>query len=194
MNRRMLQPELRDSPHLHRAWPPFGSNGRWPATRDYLHLASQMLGKLRLALAPPQPEWFHTPLALGAQGLTTGAMPWRSGALEAGLIIPDHLVRLSASDGRTGTIELDPARPIAEIWASFNNALRDLGVAVELWDKPQERSDTTPLSRDDRPRTRSDARRRLVRAPSGAPGDLRTNGARRSLAAAASTSGGAASI
>ena len=45
-------------------WPSLPADGRWPATRDYLHLVSQMLGKLRLALAPPLPEWANTPLAL----------------------------------------------------------------------------------------------------------------------------------
>ena len=46
-------------------WPMFSSDGRWPATRNSLHLISQMLGKLRLALAPTLPGWAHAPLALG---------------------------------------------------------------------------------------------------------------------------------
>jgi hypothetical protein len=148
----MVRPELHESQDFLRAWPSFTVDGRWPATRDYLHLISQMLGKLRLALAPPLPEWSHTPLSMGAQGLTTGAMPWRDGALEASLVLPDHCLRLSASDGRSRSFKLRPVRPISELWSSFNDALRDLGVAAELWDKPQERSDATPFSLDDRPR------------------------------------------
>ena len=44
---RAPQPESRPV----QTWPRFPVDGRWPATRDYLHLTSQMLGKLRLALS-----------------------------------------------------------------------------------------------------------------------------------------------
>jgi hypothetical protein len=36
-------------------WPELPSHGAWAETRDYVHLISQMMGKLKLALAPPQP-------------------------------------------------------------------------------------------------------------------------------------------
>jgi hypothetical protein len=74
-------------------------------------------------------------------------MPWRGGALEGSLVVPDHVVRLSASDGGTQSFDFLPARPISEVWSTFNRALRDIGVAVDLWDKPQERRDATPLIR-----------------------------------------------
>jgi hypothetical protein len=78
-----------------------------------------MLGKLRLALAPTLPEWFHTSLALGPRGLTTGILPWQTSSLEASLDLLDAAIRVEASDGRTGTIKLDPARPVAEIWRDY---------------------------------------------------------------------------
>ena len=135
-----------------RAWPALRADGRWPATRDYLHLISQMLGKVRLALAPPQPEWFHTPLSLTPRGLTTRLLPIPSGALEVSLDIIDGVLRLSATGDRIRTVDVVPARPISAIWSDLRAALVDLDVIVDLWDKPQEQADVTPFSVDDRRR------------------------------------------
>ena len=136
---------------LDRPWPRF-DEARWPATRDYLHLLSQMLGKLRIALAPPLPEWFHASLALTPRGLSTRLLAIEAGAIEASLDLVDGVIRLSATDGRLRAIGLVPARPIAAIWTDLRTSLDELGVAVDLWDKPQERVDETPFSQDERVR------------------------------------------
>ena len=136
---------------LDRPWPRF-DEARWPATRDYLHLLSQMLGKLRIALAPPLPEWFHASLALTPRGLSTRLLAIEAGAIEASLDLVDGVIRLSATDGRLRAIGLVPARPVAAIWTDLRTSLDELGVAVDLWDKPQERVDETPFSLDERVR------------------------------------------
>ena len=133
-------------------WPRLPADGRWPATRDYLQLVSQMLGKLRLALTPPLPEWAHTPLTLTPRGLTTRLLPIQAGALEASLDLVDGAIRLSATGGRVETIRLVPARPISMIWSEFRSALESMGAVANLWDKPQERADATPFSLDHRAR------------------------------------------
>jgi hypothetical protein len=48
---------------------------RWAATKRSLHLYLQMLGKIRVALSPAQPNWMFTPLLFTAHGFTTGAIP-----------------------------------------------------------------------------------------------------------------------
>ena len=136
---------------LDRPWPRF-DEARWPATRDYLHLLSQMLGKLRIALAPPLPEWFHASLALTPRGLSTRLLAIEAGAIEASLDLVDGVIRLSATDGRVRAIGLVPARPVTAIWTDLRTSLDELDVAVDLWDKPQERVDETPFSLDERVR------------------------------------------
>ena len=74
------------SPYAHAGWPDVNVAG-WAATKKSLHLYAQMLGKLRLALAPPQPNWVFTSLALTARGLTTGTMPWRGTSVQASIDI-----------------------------------------------------------------------------------------------------------
>jgi uncharacterized protein DUF5996 len=134
---------------LDRPWPRF-DEARWPATRDHLHLLSQMLGKLRVAIAPPLPEWFHASLAVTPRGLTTRLLPHPSGALEASIDLVDGVIRLSAAGGRVETVAVVPARSIAAIWTDLLATLDELGFGVDLWDKPQERADVTPFALDDR--------------------------------------------
>ena len=47
----------------------------WRPTRETLHLYTQVVGKLRLALSPFEPQWGNVPLYLTARGLTTSPIP-----------------------------------------------------------------------------------------------------------------------
>jgi hypothetical protein len=135
-----------------REWPEFPRTGAWFETREYLHLVGQMLGKVSLSLAPALPQWFHTPLALSARGLTTRFVPLPPGSVEVELDVADHVLRLAASGSSTVAIPLFPARPISDVWRDFRAALAQLGLPTAIWDKPQERTDALPFSQDDRPR------------------------------------------
>ena len=118
----------------------------WAATKKTLHMYAQMLGKLRLAIEPPQPEWLNVSLQLDAHGFTTGAMPWGTALLEARLDVYDGAIEIKASDGRMHSIRIAPDRCVADVYADFCAALADLGVEVDMWAKPQEIPDTTPFS------------------------------------------------
>lgn len=104
------------------------------------------LGKVRLALAPPQPEWLHSCLYLDPRGFTTGAMPSGTQIVSAGVDVFDRVLWLRASDGRSTTLPLNSGRSIAEIWADFQAVLQALSVEVDLWEKPQEMADVTLFS------------------------------------------------
>ena len=47
----------------------------WAETAYTLHMITQMMGKVKLARMPAQPEWGHVVLYFTAQGLTTGLIP-----------------------------------------------------------------------------------------------------------------------
>jgi hypothetical protein len=63
---------------------------RWPAlplaawadTYATLHMWTQIVGKIKLALAPPVNHWWHVTLDVSARGLTTRAMPYADGSFE----------------------------------------------------------------------------------------------------------------
>ena len=61
----------------------------WAATKKTLHMYAQMLGKLRLAIEPPQPEWLNVSLQL-----ENG--PQRSAGIGARMIAEHH--------GRDGSV------------------------------------------------------------------------------------------
>ena len=62
-------------------WPALPLAG-WQDTYATLHLWTQVVGKVRLALAPMVNHWWQAPLYVGARGLTTSAMPYAGGAVE----------------------------------------------------------------------------------------------------------------
>ena len=122
----------------------------WAETKKALHMYAQILGKVRLALSPAQPEWLGTCLFLGTRGLTTGPMPWGTASAELSLDLYDHALRISLSDGRQVSVQLFPPRCVADVFVEVRRAMTDLGIEADLWSKPQEVADAVPLDEDRR--------------------------------------------
>ena len=125
----------------------------WAPTKKSLHLYVQMLGKLRVALSPAQPNWMFTALSLSARGVTTGPIPWHGTSVEASLDVFSSEVIVERSDGNSRSIALVPVRTVAEIYAELQRALEALDVDCTISPIPQELPDTTPLHEDRRPAT-----------------------------------------
>jgi Family of unknown function (DUF5996) len=123
----------------------------WAPAKKSLHLYTQMLGKLRVALSPAQPNWMFTALFLDARGVTTGPLPWRERSVQASLDVFSSELIVELSNGTSQRIALVPARTIADVYAGFLAALEALGVEVTLSPIPQELADVTPLDTDRRP-------------------------------------------
>ncbi|HEU0023288.1 MAG TPA: DUF5996 family protein [Thermoleophilaceae bacterium] len=130
-------------------WPPL-SYKAWSATCDTLHAHTQVLGKLAVALAPPEPQLQHAALRLSARGWETLPLPAPdgSGALVAALDLHTHEAVAEHSDGRVARIALTPDRPVAHVTGDLLDAMRDLGGAVEIDPTPQEVPWTVPLDED----------------------------------------------
>jgi hypothetical protein len=128
------------------AWPdlPFEP---WRPTCDTLHMWTQIVGKVRLALAPHVNHWWQVALYLSARGLTTGAIPYRDTAFEMEFDFIDHVLAIRVSDGRSRTIQLAP-RPVADFHAEFMSVLRELGLSVHIWTMPQEFAHPIPFDKD----------------------------------------------
>jgi Family of unknown function (DUF5996) len=127
-------------------WPelPYES---WVDTRGTLHMVLQILGKIRVAMSPKEPEWAHVALYVSPRGITTGPVPSPAGLLEVEADFVDHQVVITTSAGDATTVALRP-RPIAEFWTEFLAALRSVGVDVELSTMPQEVDDPIPFPED----------------------------------------------
>ena len=123
----------------------------WQPTKRSLHLYAQMLGKLRLALSPHQPNFLFTGLALTSRGFTTGAMPAGTRSVQAAVDVFDVAMLLQSSDGRERRVSLAEPCTVARVFADLHAALAALDVAVSLSPLPQEIADLTPFDRDERP-------------------------------------------
>src|SRR5919204_5073433 len=86
----------------------------WKDTMDTLHMELQIIGKLRLALSPFEPQWANVPLYLTARGLTTSPLPFGSRTFDAELDFFDHVLALRVSDGAGARIPLGGA--VAEFY------------------------------------------------------------------------------
>ena len=131
-------------------WPPL-SYGAWSETCDTLHAHTQVLGKLAVALAPPEPELQHAALRLTARGWETLPLPAPdgSGALVVALDLHSHEAVAEHSDGRSERVALTPDRPVGEVTRELLRSVGGLVGAVEIDPTPQEVTWSVPLDEDD---------------------------------------------
>src|SRR6201999_1099785 len=89
----------------------------WSATCDPLHAHTQVLGKLAVTLAPPEPQLQHAALRLSARGWETLPLPAPdgSGSLVVALGLHAHEAVAEHSDGRSSRIALTPDRPVGAV-------------------------------------------------------------------------------
>jgi hypothetical protein len=130
-------------------WPAI-SYDRWAATCDTLHAHTQLLGKLAVELAPPEPELLHAALRLTARGLETGTLraPDGSGSLVVALDLHTHEAVVEHSRGSVQRVPLAPNRPVADVTREVLAAVARAGGAVRINPKPQEVPWSVPLDED----------------------------------------------
>jgi hypothetical protein len=119
----------------------------WKDTLDTLHMNLQIVGKVRLALTPFEPQWNNVPLYLTARGLTTTPMASRGVIFEIDIDLIDHQVLIQTVGGETRRVVLT-ARPVADFYADFMANLSALGIAAEFRPIPSEVSDPIPFAED----------------------------------------------
>jgi uncharacterized protein DUF5996 len=132
-------------------WPPALLYESWSATCDTLHAHTQVLGKLAVVLAPPEPQLQHAALRLSARGWETLPLPAPdgSGGLVVALDLRTHEAVAEHSDGSVRRVALTPDRPVGEVTRELLKAIRDMAGAVEIDPTPQEVTWTVPLDEDD---------------------------------------------
>jgi hypothetical protein len=140
------KPDLVIASSKHEAWPDLVYSA-WKDTRDTLHLWTQIVGKIRLALTPWLNHSWHVPLYVTTRGLTTSPIYYEDFSFEITFDFKDHLLDITASGGYRHQIALQP-RTVAEFYDFVVAALREAGIPVEINDFPCEIPGAIPFSLD----------------------------------------------
>ena len=131
------------------------ANSHWPAlplsdwsdTLDTLHLWTQIVGKLRLALTPMVNHWWNVTLYVTARGLSTSAMPHGNRTVEIHFDFVEHRLRIETSDGAIEELALRPM-PVADFYAEIMARLAKLGMKTHIWTMPGEIEGAIPFEQD----------------------------------------------
>jgi hypothetical protein len=121
----------------------------WSETAETLHLWTQIVGKTRMALAPPVNHWWHAALYVTARGLTTSPVPFGAKAFSVTFDFVDHALVIVVDDGASESFPLAPMA-VADFYATFMARLRKLGIGVHIWTMPSEIAEATRFERDRR--------------------------------------------
>jgi Family of unknown function (DUF5996) len=123
---------------------------RWSETCDTLHAHTQVLGKLCVALAPPEPELQHAALRLSSRGWETLPLPAPdgSGAVVVALDLHAHESVIEHSHGGARRVPLMPHRAVCEVTRDVLAAVSELAGEVHIDPTPQEVPWTVPLTED----------------------------------------------
>jgi len=132
---------------LSAVWPPLPV-ATWQDTYQTLHLWTQIIGKIRLALAPKLNHWWHSTLYVTPRGLTTLSMPAGTRSLQITFDFLQQQLLIETSNGSTRSIALAP-RSVAAFYQAVMDNLREIGIEVQIWTLPQEVANPIPFEQDE---------------------------------------------
>ena len=128
-------------------WPAL-AYAQWADTAQTLHMWTQVVGKVRMALTPAMNHWWHVPLYVTARGLTTSPMPYGGRTIEATFDFVAHRLTIDCSDGHCEIVRLEPMS-VATFYRQTMAALERLGVSVRIWTQPCEVEGPIPFETDE---------------------------------------------
>jgi hypothetical protein len=119
----------------------------WKDTYATLHMWTQVVGKIRLALSPKLNHWWEVPLYVTSIGLTTSPIPYEGGIFEIQFDFIHHQLLIRTSQGAERVMALAP-RTVADFYAEFMQCLGALDIHVKIWKMPVEISNPIPFDKD----------------------------------------------
>jgi len=128
------------------AWPALPLE-EWKDTCATLHMWTQIVGKVRLALTPRVNHWWNVPLYVNGRGLTTSGIPYGNTVFELQFDFVRHELRFEDCDGLVKSMPLAP-RSVADFYQEFLGMLHSAGIAVRIWKVPVEIPNPIPFDQD----------------------------------------------
>ncbi len=120
---------------------------KWQDTYTTLHRWTQIIGKIRLGLAPMVNHWWQVTLYLTARGLTTSPIPYGSRSFEIDLDFFTHEMLILTDRGESRSIPLKP-RTVSDFYHVTMENLKSLGIEISIWTRPVEVEERIPFDQD----------------------------------------------
>jgi Family of unknown function (DUF5996) len=136
-----------NNPTQPKLWPELAI-AEWEDTYHTLHMWTQIVGKVRLGLAPLQNHWWNGALYVTTRGLTTSPIPYKGEAFEIQFDFVDHHLEILTSFGRNQTLALEP-KTVAAFYREFLASMRAAGIEITIDSKPQEIPEPIPFDQDE---------------------------------------------
>jgi hypothetical protein len=131
----------------HLDWPELPLE-EWQDTYHTLHMWTQIVGKIRLGLAPLQNHWWNAALYVNTRGLTTSPIPYNDHTFEIQFNFVHHRLELRTSDGAERAFPLAP-KSVAAFYHELFAMLHAAGIDVQISPKPQEVPDPIALDKNE---------------------------------------------
>jgi hypothetical protein len=119
----------------------------WKDTYATLHMWSQVVGKVALALAPPINHSWGIAMLVTARGLQTRALPHGRHSFTVEFDFVDHQLVIERSDGERRTLPL-ASRSVAEFYRQVLTTLDGMSMPVRIWPVPVEIPAPIPFEQD----------------------------------------------
>ena len=119
----------------------------WQDSLATLHLYTQIVGKIRLALTQVINHWWNVPLYVTARGLTTSRIPCGDHSFELRFDFLTHQLVLETCDGVLKSLPLTP-RPVAGFYREVMTMLHAAGIEAKIWRMPVEIPNPIPFDED----------------------------------------------
>lgn len=130
------------------SWPALPLS-EWKETYDTLHMWTQIVGKIRLALTPTENHWWNTTLYVSPRGLTTSTMHHNGRLLQIDFNFIDHKLIIETTDAPAKTIDLR-SLSVADFYQQTMDALNSFEMPVKIWTTPVEVADRIPFENDEK--------------------------------------------
>jgi hypothetical protein len=127
-------------------WPPLPLDS-WRETCATLHMWTQIVGKVALALTPLSNHFWNVALQVTARGLSTYPLPAGDRALTVAFDFVGHELLFQTSDGGVERIPLAP-RTVADFYRRVMETLGRMGVEARIWTMPVEIPDPVRFEDD----------------------------------------------
>ena len=129
------------------AWPSLPLDA-WNDTYATLHLWTQIVGKVRLALSPWINHSWHVTLYVTARGLSTSPIPYGVRTFQIDFDFIAHQLTVQSSDGGVATLALRP-QSVASFYRSLMDEMATLDLRVDIHTLPNEVAEPIRFDRDE---------------------------------------------